>query len=224
MPNWVTNKVSAPKHVIQSVVNDKGRIDFNLMAPFPGPRGDDWDGIYGDAETAAEFVLGIGLNENALIAHFEITNRRNVDIKKLSAVSFQQFVGMLENYRACGYLHNMAWARDKWGTKWNACEPQHDFEAGTMQFDTAWSCPEPIFRELSRRFPDDEIAITFADEDIGSNCGTFTLKGGLEIAGDVAPIWSSMSTEEKTKWRMFADQVKGYSAEEIAEREEERRK
>ncbi len=222
MPNWITNKISAPSHVIQAMVNPEGRIDFRLMAPFPGPQGADWTGIYGDAETAAEAVLNTPLDAHPLLASLSAASRREVDVKKLSDESFKQFVGMLENYRACGYLHDMAWARDKWGTKWNACEPKHDAEAGTAQFDTAWSCPEPVFFELSKRFPDDEISVTYADEDIGSNCGTFTIKGGRAVASDIAPRWSEMSDEQKTKWRMFAYKVKGYSDSEIAEMEAER--
>lgn len=222
MPNWITNKITAPKHVIEAVVNAQGHIDFNLIAPFPGPRGSEWDGIFGDAETAAEQVLGLPLNSHPLIAAMEESNRRDIDVKKLNDTSFKQFIGMLENHRACGYLHSMEWQRDKWGTKWNVCEPKHDMEAGTMQFDTAWSCPKPALAELSKRFPDDEITITFADEDIGSNCGTFTLKAGVAIDGDMAPNWSAMTAEQRTKWRLFAYQVKGYSAEEIAEFEAER--
>ena len=139
----------------------------------------------------------------------------------MSDASFQQFVGMLENYRACGYLHSMDFARKVWGTKWNACEPQHDAEAGTAQFDTAWSCPEGVLIELSKRFPNDEIGVIYADEDIGSNCGTFTLKAGETIASDIAPAWRDMDDATKSKWCMFAYKVKGYSDEEIAEFEKE---
>jgi hypothetical protein len=36
MPNWVTNKVSAPKEVLQSLINTESRIDFNMLIPFTG--------------------------------------------------------------------------------------------------------------------------------------------------------------------------------------------
>lgn len=223
MPNWITNKISAPSNIIQAMVNaDTGRVDFNTIAKFPGPCGGDWDGIYGDAETAAEVVCARPASDHPLIARLEAGNRARFDIKKLSPESFSQFVGMLENYRACGYLHGMEYARAVWGTKWNACEPSHDVEAGTAQFNTAWSCPEGLLVELSKRFPDDEISIVYADEDIGSNCGTFTLKAGEVIAHDIAPSWNGMTDEQKTKWRMFAYKVKGYSDEDIAEMEAER--
>lgn len=221
MLNWVTNKIKTSSAVIAAIVNDKGVIDFNLAAPFPGPRGADWDGICGDAENVANAVLGIPVSAHPLIAMLESDNRKQTDIKKLSDKSFSQFIGMLENHRACGYLHSMDWQRSKWGTKSNACEPEHSIEAGTAQFDTAWSCPDTLLIVLSERFPEDEISVTYADEDIGCNCGSFVLKAGKVTHSEIAPRWPSMTDSDKTKWRHFAYQVKGYSAEEIAEREAE---
>ncbi|MFX7914608.1 hypothetical protein ABTK35_20255, partial [Acinetobacter baumannii] len=82
-------------------------------------------------------------------------SRKDFDIRKLNDECFKQFVGMLENYRACGYLHSMDFARKVWGTKWNACESSASPEEGKASFDTAWSRPEGVLRELSKRFPDD---------------------------------------------------------------------
>ena len=217
MPNWITNKLATTRQVIDAIVNTEGRIDFRLMSPFPGPRGEDWGGIFMDAETAAEAVLNMPLHRNSLIASLEAANRRDCNITQMSDASFQQFVGMLENYRACGYLHGMAWARDKWGTKWNACDQRHDAEAGTAEFNTAWSCPAPVLIELSKRFPDEEITVTYADEDIGSNCGTFTLKGGTVIKEDIAPAWRDMDEAQRVKWKAFAYDVKGWSQDEDEE-------
>lgn len=213
MPNWVTNKVQAPSHVIRAMLNDKGRVDFNTAAPFPGLCGADWDGIYGDAETAAEAVLGIALNSHPLIAALERGNRGRVDIKGMREESFRQFVGMLENYRACGYLHSMDFARKVWGTKWNAREPTANPDEGRCQFDTAWSCPMGVLVKVSERFPDDAITVTYADEDIGSNCGTFTLKAGQIVEQDIAPSWSDLDDAGKAKWKAFAYQVKGWEPE-----------
>lgn len=70
-----------------------------------------------------------------------------------------------------------------------------------------------MLTELSKRFPDDTITITYADEDIGSNCGTFSLKGGEVIEQDIAPAWRDMSDEDKQKWKAFAYQVKGWTPE-----------
>lgn len=215
MPNWVTNKITAPEHVIRAMLNADGEIDFNTAAPFQGPN--DWDGIRLDAEGAAEMVCGIPLNSHPLIAALEQDSREKFDIKKLDEEGFRQFVGMLENYRACGYLHSMEFARKVWGTKWNACRPEAFPEEGRCQFDTAWNCPVGVLVKLSERFPDDSITVTYADEDIGSNCGTFTLKSGLTISEDIAPAWRGMSDQEKARWKSFAYEVKGWSPEEDEE-------
>lgn len=216
MPNWVTNRIRAPKHVIQAMLNAEGRVDFSATCPFPGPR-DEWDGISCNAEMAAEIVCGIPLNQNPLIASLEAGNRARFDIRKLSDEDFSQFVGMLENYRACGYLHSMDFARKVWGTKWNACEPTSDPEEGTATFDTAWSCPAGVLTELSKRFPEDTIEVVFADEDVGSNCGRFSLKGGVVVESDIAPAWRDMTDEQKKKWTAFAYEVKGWVPEEDEE-------
>ena len=210
MPNWVTNKIEAPEHVIRAMMNSEGRIDFRMAAPFPGPH-DDWDGIFMDAETAAKAVLDIALNDNPLLAMLEKSSRERIDIAALNEDSFRQFVGMLENYRACGYLHSMDFARKVWGTKWNACEPTAEPEEGRCQFDTAWSCPEGVLVKVSERFPDDTITATYADEDIGSNCGTFTLKAGQVVKQDIAPSWNNMTDAEKARWKAFACEVTGRS-------------
>lgn len=219
MPNWVTNKITAPSEVITAMLNADGKVDFNTMAPFPGPN-NDWDGIMMDAEEAAEILCGIPMSSHPLIASLEAGNRARFDIKKLSDESFKQFVGMVENFRACGYLHGMDFARKVWGTKWNACEPTADPEAGTASFNTAWACPEGVLVKLSERFPEAEIKVTFADEDVGSNCGTFTLKDGQPIESDIAPSWSEMTDEQKAKWKAFAYQVKGWAPEDYEDEDE----
>lgn len=209
MPNWVTNRISAPKHVIQAMLNKDGMVDFSTICPFPGPR-NEWDGISCAAEEAAEIVCHIPINEHPLVASLQAGNRSKFDIKKLSDYDFSQFVGMMENYRACGYLHSMDFARKVWGTKWNACEPSANPDEGKAQFNTAWSCPEGVLIELSKRFPDDSIVVVFADEDIGSNCGSFTLKAGQMVDKDIAPRWNEMNGEQKAKWKAFAYEVTGW--------------
>lgn len=214
MPNWVTNKVSASPNVIQAMLNKDGHVDFNSIMPSPCPHGADWGGIYSDAEAAAEAALNIALSDHPLLAALQAANRDSLDVSKLRDDSFEQFVGMLRNYRACGYLHGMDFARKSWGTKWNACKNAADVTTGTAQFNTAWSCQKPVLIALSNRFPDEEITVAYADEDVGSNCGTFTLKAGLVVRSDEAAEWSRMSDDDRQKWKAFAYEVMGQEPEE----------
>jgi len=207
MPNHVTNKIKAAPHVLSAMLNDKGEVDFNRVIAFTG----EWpfDGVYLDAENLAEHVAGV-VEENQLIAGLRALNRAKISIKTMPDKSFEQFVQMLRNFRKCDIFHDMDFARKHWGTKWNAYDQTVDAAAGTAQFDTAWSCPTPVFEALSKKFPDERIEVQFADEDIGSNCGSFTLKNGTFIAQDLAPSYSQQSDEDKAKWRAFAYTVKGW--------------
>lgn len=214
MPNWITNKVFAPAHVIRAMLNAAGEVDFETVAPFPGQHGKDWGGYGCDAEEAAEIICGVPVDDHPLLAAIQSSNRQRFDIKKLSDESFEQFIGMVRSWRACGYLHPMDFNRKVWGTKWNACRPKAEPDEGRCEFETAWSCPMGVLRKLSERFPADTITVTFADEGIGSNCGTFTLKAGEIAEQDIAPAWNSLSEADKVKWKAFARQVTGWQAEE----------
>ncbi|WP_332729262.1 hypothetical protein [Pseudomonas sp. ESBL2] len=210
MPNWVTNKVKAPQEVIQAMLNEEGRIDFGKIIKFEGEF--PWNGVMGDAETAAESVLRLPLNDHPLIGGMQRESRSRVDLSKLSDESFEQFVQMLRNHRKTGFMHSMDFARSAWGTKWNACEPNVDGPE-SASFETAWSFPEPIFLKLSQMFPEVAIELAYADEDIGSNCGTVIFKGGEAISRDESAGWNDMSEADQQKWQAFAYEVKGWEPE-----------
>lgn len=78
------------------------------------------------------------------------------------------------------------WSIQNWGTKWNAGEGYlsdvQRIHTNTymlqFEFTTAWSVPEQIYRKLSELYPDVGITVEFADEDIGSNCGTIEIGNG----------------------------------------------
>lgn len=71
------------------------------------------------------------------------------------------------------------WAVKNWGTKWNAYDHRKgDIDPYHYIFLTAWTMPEPVIKELSARFPEIEVFILWADEDMGFNCGSRTYKGG----------------------------------------------
>lgn len=210
MPNHVTTRIKAPEHVIQALVSDN-RIDFETLIPYPGKF--DWNGVSGSAETLAEKAVGGPVSENPLLASLQLAARDRADIKALSDDEFEQFVQMLRNHRSTGFFHQMDFAREKWGTKWNAYESVVDAAAGIASFDTAWSFPEPVITALSERFPDYDIAVEYADEDIGSNCGKLLFRAGKIVERDVAGDWSESSEEERKRWSDFAYAVKGWDPE-----------
>ena len=71
------------------------------------------------------------------------------------------------------------WAREHWGTKWNAYGFEEIPEGkGDIRFCTAWSAAHPVVKELSAQYPDVRFELTWADEDIGSNTGRTVFQNG----------------------------------------------
>ena len=76
-----------------------------------------------------------------------------------------------------GGFSPMDWARAHWGTKWNAYDTERRAE-DQLKFETAWSHPDPVIIALSEKFPEAEIHVRYADEDLGSNFGEYFLLNG----------------------------------------------
>lgn len=77
------------------------------------------------------------------------------------------------NYVCWGFdgYSPLDWAREYWGTKWNACHPERKYP-NQVNFQTPWSYPQGILEALFARFPDEDIAWIYADEDsFGGNHG-----------------------------------------------------
>lgn len=212
MPNHVTNIISAPRHVLESLINDDGRVDFNKVVSFQGRF--DWNGIRLDAERAAEVITKAPLSENTIIASLELQNRSDVDVLKMNDEGFEQFVRMLRNKRKTGFFHTVDFAREKWGTKWNAYSQKLSIDDGFIQFDTAWSCPVALLEALSVKHPGVEIVVKYADEDHGRNCGTMTIKDGQIVEHVCAGKLSDMTELDRKKWVEFAEEVTGWVLEE----------
>lgn len=206
MPNHVTNTIEAPKEVIESMLDSEGFVDFNLIVN----RHKDLElnganGVNGEAECAAELMCKEKPSDNELIARLEAVNRLRSSAIDMSEDSFEQFVLMMRNKRNHGFYHMMDFARNSWGTKWNAYAQGGDSNtAEIVSFSTAWSHPEPVVKALSIKFPSHEIKVKYADEDTGSNCGSYIVKNGEFVSQDIAPDYSEQSNDEKRKWAKFA--------------------
>lgn len=95
-----------------------------------------------------------------------------------------------ENTQKYGAADWYDWRCSNWGTKWNAFDTIVDWNARTISFHTAWSCPTPIIKILSEWYPDVEFTWIFADEDCGSNSGQYTFSDGSlreDLADDNSP-------------------------------------
>lgn len=113
------------------------------------------------------------------------------------------------NLRRYGYVNWYEACKSLWGTKWNACESHIDESKMQIEFETAWSCPFPILREISKSVP---LTVAFADEDIGSNCGLVTIKN--EECFEYA---SSHNENSEVEGLALALLIKGYDVESYLE-------
>ena len=140
--------------------------------------------FYDDTMTQAEFVQKV-LEDKKLINTIKTfkgwRSRRSKNVqyvmkKKELAEALENYIKGFFNLKRYGETDWYEWSIKHWGTKWNGYETVVD--CGVIQFQTAWSTPVPVFVELSKRLKDKVITVHYADEDIGSNCGTLEILNG----------------------------------------------
>lgn len=168
MPNWVYNVVTfdGPEEDINNLKkNTSGETCFDFNKIIPQPQ---------------ELDLESGAKENTAIKCAKM-RREGVSEVQLSENEFNELANIgekyLSNIEKYGHSTWYDWRIDNWGTKWNACDPSWTDER-TLEFNTAWSMPQGIYRKLSQMYPNICIEVRYADEDLGSNCGTATFQNG----------------------------------------------
>ncbi len=209
MPNHITNIVkilslgsSTIEQVKKCILNDEGDIDFKVIFKMPLCLEDfnPHDGII----TLADAELESPISGNPMIGNLQMANRRVAIAKKYSISDEDRKLvdRAIRNHKECGFSYWYEWTCATWGTKWNAYD--QTVESDYFKFDTAWSHPKKIIDKISENLPDVEFSIQYADEDTGSNCGSYIIKGGVRSSEDIAPSWHEMSDEEKRRFRKFA--------------------
>ena len=218
MPNWVTNTVTFNgdkeeikrlKETVKSTnKNDESDFDFNKIIPMP-------EGLHvtsGSMENTAKEII-YKIEHDPLGEILEDKLDRLLDkikwpewIEDIPAqkAEIKQYI---KNHKETGYTSWYHWCCDKWGTKWNAAEAS--WSAKEVTFQTAWSSPMPVLRKLSKMFPTLTISVSYADEDLGANCGRYDLKGGK--------IVDKYSPADETEALKHACDVWGYDYDEILE-------
>lgn len=167
MPNWVVTKVDVDgkdkDKFIAWVEKHKDSL-FDSTVPMPK--------TFRDYDTT-NFPYGRkGKNEMLKVGEHLYCPDRIVDeayIKGLiRATKYQE-----QRYGVVGWYD---WSCKYWGTKWDASNVLTDMNG--IEFQTAWAVAEPIIRAWSEKYPDMEFCVSYADEDLGNNCGQFTYLDG----------------------------------------------
>lgn len=187
MPNHITNIIKSSPEVIRALINtdESGKllIDFGNIIPKP-KRLDDV--IVDGSEDVVKYLFNENTHKGYMGNGYSFD--RFLSSGGLSSYDdkrFESFINMIRNKREYGHTSWYDWSCENWGTKWNAYDydiTEDDIADGVIKFDTAWACPLPVIKELSRKFPNDEIELRYADEDIGHNYGHLFIKNGAILA------------------------------------------
>ena len=196
MPNWVENKLSYNgneaeiKEMLKKIRYDNatiGTIDFNIIIPMPksldiecGSRTD--KGIEMVKNYLENLPAELKGKEGTYEEVLEDLHNHSADIsddeeKKIWDIGITA-VDNLYKYNAPTWYE---WCNDNWNTKWNACgyDENTDYsDSDFIWFQTAWSTPIPVIKKLSEMYPNIELTLEFADEDLGQNCGEMKFKDG----------------------------------------------
>ena len=212
MPNHITNIVkvlnlgnSTIEQVREKILNDKGDIDFNVVFDMPKCLKD--FNPHSGVITTANAKMQIRLIGNPLLGGLERENRERAlrESESLSEEDKALVQRCIDNFKESGFVYWRDWTRENWGTKWNAYGQKVNNDC--FKFDTAWTHPEKVINKISKSLPDVEFSIQYADEDTGSNCGSYIVKNGVRSFEDIAPSWGSMSIDQKRKYTEFAFRI-----------------
>ena len=213
MPNHITNVIEfdcSPERFRQIAeflrgTPDRplGTVDFNTLLPMPetmnieaGSRGDTGLRAYREFMKEAK-----ALDHDAVLdleKKYREQFKEDPEIWDLG----KQYYSNIENYGAPNWYD---WCIRNWGTKWNAYEcSQVEPETRVLTFNTAWSGVPEIIEKISEKFPDVKVLYSWADEDIGFNVGSFTMKDGQVTAHNI-PAPGSREAYEMAAAIMDAD-------------------
>jgi len=198
MPNHITNvlTITAPNvpQIMAEIAGPERLIDFNNIIQMP-------KSLKIEASTwveAAEWLQGGDeprFNQKTKEEWLALFGDKAEETLRQGSLR-------ISNKKSYGYADWYGWAPNNWGTKWNSydCAMRGDL----IKFETAWNYPEPVMKALSAKYPEAEFKLDYADEDMGSNCGTVIFKAGAKEIIEIAPSWSLLSPADQRKWREFA--------------------
>lgn len=217
MPNHVITRLKIQDlggailaDVQASFLNADRKIDFNVISEMPTCLAD----FSPDISILNRATLALGkmpdpslIKEDNLIERLKISNCIRDASTPALVDDIDGIIRAISNYKQCGYMYWYDWSVDQWGTKWNAYgQPDGGFaaEATEFEFETAWSHPVKLISLVSTRNPTVTLRIEYADEDIGSNCGSYTIKNGEVSEVRIAPKIKDQTSGEKKEFAALA--------------------
>lgn len=232
MPNWVRNIVTVPEKIVPIIKEkycEKECFTFNKVIPMPKELMVTKGSVTDDAITYAlsfKNVSELLLLANKLkidkFMYETLTNPEKMEKLKDVAKNYYPYdsekeLGIktlrdfgehcINNALKYGATTWYDWAYEHWNTKWDASFI--GWEDNKMIFNTAWSSPEAVLKELSKQFPNEEFNVQFADEDFfGDNKGIITYKNGEMIRErDISTEYAAKKIWECDDWEMYEEEL-----------------
>lgn len=183
MPNHVINKIvwcsdfSKLEKYISKEEDNTEFLDFDKIIPMPKEL-DIEDGSMGELGRA--YLLKKGTD---YITSEEVAKRIEERTKEERNEILRLGQAYIDNKSKYGFSTWYGWRNHNWGTKWNSYDNKikrnKDGKIVYIEFQTAWSVPEPILEKLAKEC---DFAILYAEEDIDSNCGVGRANNGVFIS------------------------------------------
>ncbi len=181
MPNHITNELTAPKHILDSLKSGESELDFETVMPMPEIlKGEPHSGITHWAEIAMGIVnlKTLGVSTPDPVAAFErgdygTASKRLQQSNAIRSMTegpfpidfsdddFEQLIRCMRSLKQYGHTSWYDWSIAEWGTKWNAYSITR-VDDTTIKFQTAWSAPLKWLARLAEKFPGEEISIRWA--------------------------------------------------------------
>lgn len=177
MPNYVMNDVvfngssTRLAELRAAVKSTESEFDFKNLIPVPQEL---MLTAGGEQTLAVKCAKGkrFGKGNDQILAELPVW--------AIEKASIEEWVALGERYlRNEDHYGSQTWFEyciNSWGTKWNACDVEWKSN-DHVRFQTAWSMPRPVYEKLHELFPDIQFSVDYADEDIGTNCGTLEYDG-----------------------------------------------
>lgn len=167
---------------IQGIEDDEFIFDFNTIIPMPKSL-DIEDSSRGDIGYACYRAYLNDIKSKMKKSEKEEIKKKLMKEYNTDDDGFELGKTYYENVKNYGAKSWYQWSIDHWGTKWNSMESRVP-DDGVISFETAWSTPENVIKEMAKKF-NVGIEVNFADEDIGSNCGTYEYDKNGDLINEV---------------------------------------
>lgn len=205
MPNYVKNIVKFKditwdrfKEILKEIngKEDEGfSFDFNTIIPMPKSL-DIEESSRGDKGYACYKAYLEEIERKMNETEKEEIKRKLMEEYGIDENTFELGKTYYENVKNYGATSWYDWCIEHWGTKWNSMN-NYVQENGVISFETAWSTPENVIKEMATKF-NVGIEVNFADEDIGYNCGIYEYNKDGELI-DGANMNCDTVGEEKAR-------------------------